>query len=161
MRPENERRRNIVTSPLIGWALTQKDPWDDNVIRILPFARQFENMTHLITSDKQIKVATTMLKLDNWWLPVTTSGVVDTVLSKASFHCTFDSIVWFISPQQSLTKSGPSMCVIVCLADGSNCRFQPQPFRKLILRCTLMSASLNRNRIQRRIWENKKKIFEK
>ena len=27
MRPANERRRYIVTSPLIGWAHTQYDPW--------------------------------------------------------------------------------------------------------------------------------------
>ena len=27
MRPANERRRHIVTSPLIGWAHAQNDPW--------------------------------------------------------------------------------------------------------------------------------------
>ena len=33
MRPANERRRYTVTSSLVGWAHTQKDPWD-NVSKI-------------------------------------------------------------------------------------------------------------------------------
>ena len=34
MRPANERRRYIVTSPLIGWAHSQNNPWNDNHFRL-------------------------------------------------------------------------------------------------------------------------------
>ena len=53
--------------------------WQEYV-NLLPY--KFRRITHLITIDKLIKITT-----GSWALPVTTTGVVDIMLSRASFHC--------------------------------------------------------------------------
>ena len=46
MHSANERRRCIVTSPLIGWVLTQNDPWvlHKDICFLLQFVYNFETV---------------------------------------------------------------------------------------------------------------------
>ena len=54
-----------------------------------------------------IKVATMVSNLGSWWLPVTTSGVVDTVLSRPVFPCTLTQLSGSVHTDTSQTKVGP------------------------------------------------------
>ena len=74
-----------------------------------PPVYKFRNMTHLITSDKLIKVATTMSNFDSWWLPVTTSCVVDIVLWRPSFHWNLTALSGSLHTSKAQQKVGPSM----------------------------------------------------
>ena len=73
-----------------------------------PPVYKFRNMTHLITSDKLIKVATTMSNFDSWWLPVTTSCVVDIVLWRPSFHWNLTALSGSLHTSKAQQKVGPA-----------------------------------------------------
>ena len=56
----------------------------------------------LITSDKRVS------NLDSWWFPVTTSGVVDTVLSRSAFHCTLTQLSGSVHTDRAQPKVDPA-----------------------------------------------------
>ena len=49
-----------------------------------------------------------MSNFDSWWLPVTTSGVVDTVLSRPAFHCTLTQLSGSVHTDRAQPKVGPA-----------------------------------------------------
>ena len=49
-----------------------------------------------------------MSNFDSSWLPVTTSGVVDTVLSRTAFHCTLTQLSGSVHTDRAQPKVGPA-----------------------------------------------------
>ena len=49
-----------------------------------------------------------MSNFDSSWLPVTTSGVVDTVLSRPAFHCTLTQLSGSVHTDRAQPKVGPA-----------------------------------------------------
>ena len=49
-----------------------------------------------------------MSNFDSSWLPVTTSGVVDTVLSRPAFHCTLTQLSGWVHTDRAQSKVGPA-----------------------------------------------------